>query len=243
MDRHNRSRKGYFGGVMMKRSTEEVLSILDELSDADLHDLMERIGERTAASMGKLTDRVNSMLGVPQNDSIDKLQNTNEIMAKEEDGAGTEIKSGFLDHVESLQVDCLQCGNCCRKFRISGGKRVVDLKWKAPTNLQKELWPEDIWTEEGWNREKALLRRILVHTGKDKHGSNWYRCKMLFRNRFTGKWECLIHDSRPSMCRQFVPANATIPERAACRKERRRRIKELDTQQPVLLEQPEPEEE
>lgn len=119
------------------------------------------------------------------------------------------LRSGLLEL--AAEANCQQCGNCCRRFRINGGKRVESLRWKYGNGMHNG------WTRESWNREAALLRRILVLV-KVKNGVAWYRCSMLWRNRETGKWECLIHDTRPTMCREFMPGNASIPRGAACRK-------------------------
>lgn len=107
---------------------------------------------------------------------------------------------------------CHQCGICCRRFKVNGGSRVDKIKFDATDEDKSE-----------WRKEVALLKRILVklddERGKNGRKIHWYRCKMLWYNKDNKKWECLIYDSRPSMCKRFVPGNHTIAPRAPCRKE------------------------
>ncbi len=109
---------------------------------------------------------------------------------------------------------CHQCGGCCR-----------GLSFKHGNMLETELKTEEDKAPlgEAGAKEKALLRRIMIHKsrGKGSYGRGYqnYRCRMLWHNPFQDKWECLIYESRPPMCRKFEPGNDTLPDDRPCRQE------------------------
>jgi Fe-S-cluster containining protein len=75
--------------------------------------------------------------------------------------------------------------------------------------------------------EAALLRRIMIHKpeGEGSYGRGYqnYRCRMLWYNKFTKKWECLIHKSKPQMCKNFEPGDDTLSDDKPCRQEKLRK--------------------
>jgi len=136
-------------------------------------------------------------------------------------------KNVTLDDVEKAlegvgieKPECFQCGICCRKFFVSRGASL-----ETAIKKQRERRGPD---NEEQARQTALLRRIVIPTEKKKRLSfesgqpklgdqQAYRCRMLWHNPFSKKWECLIHDAKPDMCKKFVPGHFSVPDRAPCR--------------------------
>ena len=136
---------------------------------------------------------------------------------------------------EKSEPECQQCGSCCRGFSLRGNQTL-----EASIKSQREDRGPD---SEKQARENALLRRIMIHkpVGKGSYRSfHNYRCRMLWHNKFTGKWECLIHDSKPNMCKKFEPGHPTLKNNVPCRKEK---LEYDKLHPPVLVEVGMPEEE
>lgn len=114
------------------------------------------------------------------------------------------------------EPECHRCGACCRGFALRSGNTLEVTIAKK----RKLFGPE----EENDARQNALLRRIMIHkpNGKGSYGQGHqnYRCQMLWYNKFSKKWECLIHDSKPDMCKNFQPGDPTLRDTTPCRKEK-----------------------
>lgn len=103
---------------------------------------------------------------------------------------------GVLIETNMENFSCRQCGNCCRSLDYHNELTETDIsRWKT-------LGRHDIlnWVE------------VINHNGADEQYRIWVSpkthrltetCPFLKKEPTSNRWQCLIHDVKPGICRQY----------------------------------------
>jgi Fe-S-cluster containining protein len=103
---------------------------------------------------------------------------------------------------------CSQCGHCCRNLDYYDQLTQADyIRWQR-------LAREDILEKVRRVKQKdnTFAYRMWERPGTDNPGST---CPWLHKIPTRNRWECLIHDVRPEICRQY-PGSRKHAEMTGC---------------------------
>lgn len=117
-------------------------------------------------------------------------------------------RRGILVETGMESFVCRQCGKCCRSLDYRFELTEDDVR------MWKKLGRKDIleWVAEFRRRGRAASYAIWVTPGTREFAPV---CPWLKEIAGTGKWECLIHEVKPDVCRQY-PASIKHARMTGC---------------------------
>lgn len=128
-------------------------------------------------------------------------------------------------------VECNRCGKCCESFPLAMPHETFYKEYHIPNQIENakerfkgiELygemdgrnWFEFIVPIDSSEAERQGLNPIAFNTSPREHDDlrrqdylHWYRCT-LFQRDANGMGMCSAHESRPVVCRNYMPSGAT----------------------------------
>ncbi|MFZ0241560.1 MAG: YkgJ family cysteine cluster protein [Desulfobacterales bacterium] len=116
-------------------------------------------------------------------------------LARPGEGDGPD-KAGIWLYTGMQEFNCRRCGHCCRNLDYSDELTESDYRhWQGlgRTDILEKV--HRVKTASG-----TLVYRMWEKTGSDESASI---CPWLHKIPTQNRWECLIHDVRPGICRQY----------------------------------------